>query len=255
MMTAMKKLAGKTALVTGGNSGIGLATARLFVNEGARVAISGRDAASLDRAATELGPDTMALQSDASRVSEIEQLMRQVGERFGKLDVLVLNAAAGQPMPMEFITEEAFDAMSGVCFKGVFFAIQKALPLLHAGSAVIVTTSIANQVAAPGFGVYAAAKAAARSLVRTAAVELAPRGIRVNAISPGPIDTPGFGRWDGVPAEVVQAARDDFSRRSPLQRFGRADEVAQAALFLATEASSYMVGAELVVDGGFSQLF
>lgn len=255
MMTAMKKLAGKTALVTGGNSGIGLATARLFVNEGARVAISGRDAASLDRAATELGPDTMALQSDASRVTEIEQLMRQVGERFGKLDVLVLNAAAGQPMPMEFITEEAFDAMSGVCFKGVFFAIQKALPLLHAGSAVIVTTSIANQVAAPGFGVYAAAKAAARSLVRTAAVELAPRGIRVNAISPGPIDTPGFGRWDGVPAEVVQAARDDFSRRSPLQRFGRADEVAQAALFLATEASSYMVGAELVVDGGFSQLF
>lgn len=254
-MTAMKKLAGKTALVTGGNSGIGLATARLFVNEGARVAISGRDAASLDRAATELGPDTMALQSDASRVTEIEQLMRQVGERFGKLDVLVLNAAAGQPMPMEFITEEAFDAMSGVCFKGVFFAIQKALPLLHAGSAVIVTTSIANQVAAPGFGVYAAAKAAARSLVRTAAVELAPRGIRVNAISPGPIDTPGFGRWDGVPAEVVQAARDDFSRRSPLQRFGRADEVAQAALFLATEASSYMVGAELVVDGGFSQLF
>jgi NAD(P)-dependent dehydrogenase (short-subunit alcohol dehydrogenase family) len=255
MMTAVKKLAGKTALVTGGNSGIGLAVAKLFVHEGARIVISGRDPASLDRAATELGPDALALRSDASRIVDVEQLMQQVGDRFGKLDVLVLNAAAGQPMPLEFTTEEAFDAMTGVCFKGVFFAIQKALPLLHTGSSVIVTTSIANQVAAPGFGVYAATKAAARSLVRTAAIELAPRGVRVNAISPGPIDTPGFGRWDGVPTEVVQAARDDFSRRSPLQRFGRSDEVAQAALFLATDASSYMVGAELVVDGGFSQLF
>lgn len=254
-MIEATKLTGKTALVTGGNSGIGLATAKLFVQQGARVVISGRDAASLDRAATELGPDALALQSDASRVADIEQLMQRVGERFGKLDVLVLNAAAGQPMPLEFITEEAFDAMSGVCFKGVLFAIQKALPLLHAGSSVIVITSIANQVAAPGFAVYAAAKAAARSLVRTAALELAPRGVRVNAISPGPIDTPGFGRWDGVPAEVVNAARQDFSKRSPMQRFGRADEVAQAALFLATDASSYMVGAELVVDGGFSQLF
>jgi NAD(P)-dependent dehydrogenase (short-subunit alcohol dehydrogenase family) len=195
------------------------------------------------------------MQSDAGRVADIEQLMRCVGDRFGKIDVLVLNAAAGQPVPLEFVTEEAFDAMNGVCFKGVVFAIQKALPLLGAGASVIVTTSIANNVAAPGFGVYAAAKAAARSLVRTAALELAPRGIRVNAISPGPIDTPGFCRWEGASAELINAARRDFTERSPLRRFGRADEVAQAALFLATEASSYMVGAELVVDGGFSQLF
>lgn len=250
----MKRLSGKTALVTGGNSGIGLATAQLFASEGARVAITGRDAATLDRAATALGPEALALQSDAGSVAEIGLLMQRVGERFGSLDVLVLNAAAGSPMPIALLTEQAFDAMNEVCFKGVLFAIQKALPLMRPGASVIVTTSIANEAGSPGFAVYAAAKAAARSLVRSAALELAEQGIRVNAISPGPIDTPGFGRWD-APAGLVQAAREDFTRRSPLKRFGRADEVAQAALFLASDASSYVVGAELVVDGGFSQLF
>jgi NAD(P)-dependent dehydrogenase (short-subunit alcohol dehydrogenase family) len=249
-----QRLSGKTALITGGNSGIGLATARLFLEHGSRVAITGRDAATLEAAARELGRDVFAIRSDAGKVSEIGQLMDVVGERFGQLDVLLLNAAGGQPAPLEFTSEEHFDSMVAVSFKGVFFSIQKALPLMRAGASIIVTTSIANQVAAPNFGVYAASKAAARSLVRTAALELAQRGIRVNAVSPGPIDTPGFGRWD-VPQEVVDAARADFTNRSPSRRFGRAEEVARAALFLASEESSYVVGAELVVDGGFSQLF
>jgi NAD(P)-dependent dehydrogenase (short-subunit alcohol dehydrogenase family) len=249
----MQKLAGKNALITGGNSGIGLATAQLFVEQGARVAITGRDQASLDRAQQTLGAGTLALRSDAGDVAEIDQLMRTVGEHFGQLDVLFLNAAAGQPAPLALTSEAQFDAMTAISFKGIFFGIQKALPLMRKGGSIIVTTSITNQVGAPGFGVYAACKAAARSLVQTASLELAAQGIRVNAISPGPTDTPGFGRWD-VPQEVVDAARADFTRRSPSQRFGTPREMAEAALFLASDASSYIVGTELVVDGGMSLL-
>lgn len=250
----MQKLLGKNALITGGNSGIGLATAKLFLEQGARVVITGRDPVSLEQAQRDLGHDTLALASDAGRVADIEQLMNAVGERFGgHLDVLFINAAAGSPAPLALTTEAQFDAMSGISFKGVFFAIQKAAPLMRPGSSIIVTTSISNQVGAPGFSVYAACKAAARSLVQTASLELAAQGIRVNAISPGPIDTPGFGRWD-VPREVVDAARAEFTRRSPSQRFGTAREVAETALFLASDASSYVVGAELVVDGGMSLL-
>lgn len=249
----MQKLSGKTALITGGNSGIGLATAKLFVEQGARVAITGRDATSLEQARASLGADVLALRSDAGKVSEIEQLMSTVGEHFGQLDVLFLNAAAGSPAPIDLTTEAQFDAMSAISFKGVFFAIQKAAPLMRQGGSIIVTTSITNQVGAPNFAVYAACKAAARSLVQTASLELAGRGIRVNAISPGPIDTPGFGRWD-VPQEVVEAARTEFTNRSPSKRFGTAHEVAEAALYLASDASTYVVGAELVIDGGISLL-
>jgi NAD(P)-dependent dehydrogenase (short-subunit alcohol dehydrogenase family) len=249
----MQKLTGKTALVTGGNSGIGLATARLFLNQGARVVITGRDPESLERARQELGHDTVALQSDAGDLADITRLMNTVGEQFGQLDVLFLNAVACQPAPIEATTEAQFDTMSNVAFKGVFFAIQKALPLLRTGSSIIVTTSISNQVGAPHFSVYAACKAASRSLVQSASLELADRGIRINAISPGPIDTPGFGRW-GVPQEVVDAAREDFTRRSPAKRFGTAAEVAEVALFLASDASSYVMGTELVVDGGMTLL-
>lgn len=249
----MQKLSGKTALITGGNSGIGLATARLFVAQGARVIITGRDAASLEQARASLGADVLALRSDAGSVNEIAQLMNTVQEHFGQLDVLFINAAAGSPAPIELTTEEQFDAMSAISFKGVFFAIQKAAPLMGKGGSIIVTTSITNQVGAPNFSVYAACKAAARSLVQTASLELASRGIRVNAISPGPINTPGFGRWD-VPKEVVDAARAEFTNRSPSKRFGNAEEVAEAALYLASDASTYVVGAELVIDGGMSLL-
>jgi NAD(P)-dependent dehydrogenase (short-subunit alcohol dehydrogenase family) len=249
----MQKLSGKTALITGGNSGIGLATAKLFLEHGARLVITGRDPVSLEQAQRDLGHGTLALRSDASNLADIDHLMATVGEQFGHLDVLFINAAAGQPAPLALTTEAQFDAMSAISFKGVFFAIQKAVPLMRPGSSIIVTTSITNQVGAPNFSVYAACKAAARSLVQTASLELAGHGIRVNAISPGPIDTPGFGRWD-VPQAVVDAAREDLTRRSPSKRFGTAHEVAETALFLASDASSYVVGAELVVDGGMSLL-
>ena len=254
MNMTTRTLADKKALITGGNSGIGLATAKLFLEHGAGVMITGRDEATLAGARASLGHDLLAQQSDAGKLDDIDRLMTEVKARFGGLDVLVLNATGGSPVPIEFMSEEQFDAMNNVAFKGVFFAIQRALPLLRPGASIVVTTSIANQVGAPGFSAYAACKAAARSLVRTASLELAPRGIRVNAVCPGPIDTPGFGRWDGVPREAVDAARADLTKRSPLQRFGTAEEVANAVLYLASPASSYVVGTELVVDGGFTQL-
>jgi NAD(P)-dependent dehydrogenase (short-subunit alcohol dehydrogenase family) len=247
----MQKLAGKTALITGGNSGIGLATARLFRTHGARIAVTGRDPKTLRQAQETLGDDALVLQSEAGSLADIERAMAAIGERFGGLDIVVANAAVALPTPFDQVSEAQFDDINAINYKGVFFTIQKALPLMAAGGSVIVTTSISNQAGAPNFSVYAAGKAALRSLVQTLALELAGRGIRVNAISPGPIDTPGFGRWD-LPAEAVQAVRDEFVRRSPLQRFGNADEVAQVALFLASSDSSYVVGAEIVVDGGFS---
>ncbi len=249
----MKKLFGKTALVTGGNSGIGLATARLFQQHGARLAITGRDPATLEQAQRELGDGVVAIRSDAGRLADIEALMGEVQERFGRLDVLFANAAVAQPAPFEAITEAQFDDTMAVNFKGVFFTIQKALPLLANGGSVIVTTSITNQMGTPNFSVYGACKAALRSLVQTLGLELIGKGIRVNAISPGPITTPMFGRF-GLPGEAVRAIQDEIQRKSPIKRFGEPDEVAKAALFLASQDASYIVGNELVVDGGMSLL-
>lgn len=248
----MQKLAGKTALITGGNSGIGLATARLFRAEGAQLAISGRDPATLEQARSVLGDETLVLSSDAGRLADIASMMDKVGTRFGKLDVLFVNAGNSRPAPFAEVTEEQFDEMNSVLFKGVFFTVQKALPLLQPGASVIVTTSISNAKGAPNFSVYAACKAALRSVVQTLGVELIPRGIRVNAISPGPISTPGFGRRWNAPQEVVQAAREAFVQKAPIKRFGDPDEVARAVLFLASDDSSYVVGTELIVDGGVS---
>lgn len=245
----MQRLAGKNALITGGNSGIGLATAMLFRENGARLAITGRDPASLELARQALGGDVLTAQSDAGKLEDIECLMSQAEEHFGHLDILFLNAASISPAPFALVTEAQFDEMEAICFKGVFFTIQKALPLLTDGASIIITTSITNQLGAPNFSVYAACKAAQRSLVQTLGLELIERGIRVNAISPGPVDTPGFGRWD-VPREAVQAAREEFIRKSPSKRFGEPEEIAKVALFLATEESSYIVGAEIVADGG-----
>jgi len=248
-----QRLSGKTALITGGNSGIGLATARLFLEHGSRVAITGRDPVTLEAASRSLGHDVLAVRSDTGSLADIDALMAAMAQQPGRIDVLFVNAAFAQPAPFEAVTEAQFDGQAGANLKGAFFTIQKALPLMSAGASVIVTTSISNQVGAPMFSVYAACKAALRSLVQSLALELAPKGIRVNAISPGPTDTPGFGRWD-VPREAVEAARADFSARSPMKRFASSDEIAKVALFLASDESSYVVGAEMVVDGGFSLL-
>lgn len=248
----MQKLLGKTALITGGNSGIGLASAKLFVEHGARVIITGQNPKSLEQARLSLGEDVLALQSDSGKLEDIGLLMQQVKEHFGHLDVLFVNAGNSQPAPFEQVTEAQFDESSAVLFKGVFFTIQKALPLLSKGASVVVTTSISNQKGSPNFSVYAACKAALRSLVQTLGLELLARGVRINAVSPGPISTPGFGRRWGVPPEVVQAARDNFVQKSPMKRFGEADEVAKVVLFLASDDSSYLVGEEIKVDGGVS---
>lgn len=249
----MNKLNGKTALVTGGNSGIGLAAAQLFCAEGARVAVTGRDAATLDEVQRGSEGRILALRSDAGSLRDIEELMQQAKSRLGSLDVLFVNAALAQPAPLEAVTEAQFDAMVGVDFKGVFFTIQKALPLLRPGASVIVTTSIANQLGSPNFSVYAACKAAVRSLVQSLALELIGRGIRVNAISPGPIATPIWGRL-GLSGEARDAIVQDIERKSPIRRFGEPAEVARVALFLAGDDASYVVGQELAVDGGMSLL-
>lgn len=247
----MKRLEGKIALVTGGSSGIGLATARLFRAHGAQLVITGRDPAGLERAQQQLGDEVLALRSDAGDLRQIDALMAAIGQRHGRLDTLVLNAGVALAAPIETASEAQFDEMLAVNVKGAFFTIQKALPLLQRGASIIVVTSIANQVGTPAMSIYGATKAALRSLVQTLALELVGRGIRANAISPGPIATPIFDRF-GLPAEAVQGVKAQIEARSPMQRFGQPDEVARVALFLASDDASYVVGDEIVVDGGMS---
>jgi NAD(P)-dependent dehydrogenase (short-subunit alcohol dehydrogenase family) len=247
----MKKLEGKTALITGGTSGIGFAAAKLFRDEGARVAVTGRDPERLAQAQEELGADALVIRSEAGSLAEVESLIAQVKNKFDQLDVLFLNAAVANPAPIEHVTEAQFDEVMAVNFKGEFFTIQKALPILSGNSSIIVTTSITNQTGSPNFSVYAASKAALRSLVQSLGLGLIGRGIRVNAICPGPIDTGGFNRMD-LPKDVMQAIKADITGRSPIKRFGTSEEIAKVALFLASDDSAYVVGEEIVVDGGIS---
>ncbi|MBI3902613.1 MAG: SDR family oxidoreductase [Nitrosomonadales bacterium] len=247
----MDRLKGKTALITGGTSGIGLATARLFRAEGARLAITGRDAARLAAAQEELGSETLIIRSEAGSLSEIDSLMEQVKNHFGQLDVLFLNAASALPAPVELVTGAQFDEIMNVNFKGIFFSIQKALPMLGGNASIIVTTSITNRTGSPNFSIYGASKAALRSLVQSLGLALIARGIRINAINPGPIDTGGFNRLP-LPQEVFQAVKSDIEGRSPIKRLGTPEEVAKVALFLASDDSAYVVGEEIVVDGGIS---
>ena len=249
----MGKLNGKIVLITGGSSGIGLASAKLFLEHGARLAITGRDPDSLARARDELGRDVLTIRSDTANLADIASLMQQVEEHFTLLDVLFVNAGVAKAVPMELVSETLFDDIMGVNFKGAFFTIQKALPLLHAGASVIVTTSITNQLGSPNFSIYGASKAALRSLVQSLGLELVSRGIRINAISPGPIATPIFDRF-GLPPAVADSIKDDIAQKSPSKRFGHPLEVAKVALFLASDDAAYVVGEEIVVDGGMSLL-
>lgn len=247
----MKRLAGKNALITGGTSGIGLAAAQLFQEEGAHVAVTGRNPTGLALARSVLGEGALIIASDAGRMLDIRSLMETVERALGHLDVLFLNAAVAKGASLEQVTESDFDHQMDVNFKGVFFALQEALPLLNPGASVIVTTSIANRLGTPNASVYAASKAALRSLVQSLALELIGRGIRINALCPGPIDTPMYEHM-GLPPDFVRQRKIRIQERSPYKRFGTPEEAARVALFLACEDSAYVVGEEIVVDGGMS---
>jgi NAD(P)-dependent dehydrogenase (short-subunit alcohol dehydrogenase family) len=250
---APARLSGKTALITGGTSGIGLTTARLFKQEGARLAVTGRREAGLRATQADLGKDCLVLASDAGSLKDIDNLLAQVKDRYGRLDILFLNAAVGTAGPMELLTEDGFDAMVAANLKGPFFTIQKALPLLGNGASIILNTSIAGRTGSPMTSVYGATKAALTSLAQSLGLALIGRGIRVNAVCPGPTDTEGF-RNLPVPPDVLKAVHRDIENRSPMKRMATPEEVARVVLFLASDDSSYVVGEEIVVDGGISRV-
>ncbi len=249
----MARLKGKIALITGGTSGIGLAAARRFRDEGARLAVTGRDPGRLDAAQAELGDDALVIRSEAASLDEIESLLARVKERFGRLDVLFLNAAVANPAPLEQVSEAQFDEVVAANFKGPFFTLQKALPLFDGKASVIFNTSIVNRTGSPHFSVYGASKAALGSLVQSLGLALIGRGIRVNAVCPGPIDTGGFRRLE-IPPEALQAIQAEIAGRTPIGRFGTPEEVANVVLFLASDESAYVVGEEIVVDGGITRV-
>jgi NAD(P)-dependent dehydrogenase (short-subunit alcohol dehydrogenase family) len=249
----MKRLQGKVAVVTGGNSGIGLASAQRLKEEGARVAITGRSQKTLDEAAKLLGGDTLAIQSDVSKAGEIEKVYETVSKKFGKIDILFANAGVAKFLPVTAVTEGHYDEQFDINTKGAYFTIQKALPFLNDGASVILNTSVVSNQGLPMGSVYAATKAAMRSLTRSFASALVDRGIRVNAVAPGPIETPIFGRTGLSKADIDGFAADVISK-VPMKRFGKSEEVASAVAFLASSDASYVTGIELNVDGGMGQI-
>ena len=249
----MKKLAGKIALITGGTTGIGQEAARLFHEEGARVFITGRSEQTLAEAKKLLPDGITAIQSDASRLEDIDELAATLKEKAGRIDVLYVNAGVAKFMPFESITPEIFDDMFATNMRGAYFTIQKLLPLLGDGSSIVLTTSIAADLGMANSSAYSATKAALSSLARTLSNELAPRGIRVNEVSPGIIETPIFAKL-GMPADQVEGMKGMMTDMVPIKRMGAPEEVAKAALFLASDDSSYVTGIDLTVDGGVTQL-
>lgn len=248
-----KRFEGKTAVITGGNSGIGLATAKLFHDEGAKVAISGRDQKTLDDAVKIIGAGTLAVKADVSKLGDIDKFYEQVTAKFGKIDAIFANAGVAKFAPAEATDEKLYDEMFDINVKGMYFTLQRALPHLNDNAGIVLNASVAASKGTPNGSVYCATKAAVRSLARTFAGELVGRGIRVNVVSPGPIVTPIFGRT-GLP----QAAIDEFSvwmkEQNPMKRFGKPEEVGHAVLFLASSEASYITGVELNVDGGAGQI-
>ena len=245
----MKKLEGKVAVITGGTTGIGQAAARLFHAEGARVFITGRSDKTLAEAKKQLPAEVVAIKSDASRLVDIDALAEALKLKAGHIDVLFINAGIAKFMPVEAITPEIFDEMFNINFRGAFFTVQKLLPLLGKGSSVVLTTSIAADLGMATSSVYGATKAALSSLARTLSNELASRGIRVNEVSPGPIETPIYEKM-GMPIEQTAGFKDMRAGLVPVKRMGIADEVAKAALDLASDDSSDLLGSKIRIDGG-----
>lgn len=249
----MKKLHNKVAVITGGNSGIGLATAKLFAEQGAKVAITGRNKKTIDEAIFEIGNASIGLVSDVSDINNIDTTYGTVKDTFGKIDVLVVNAGVFIAAPLADYTEEMFDQTSDINFKGVFFTIQKSLPHLNDGASIIIT---ASTVAHKGFATtaaYSASKAAVRSLARTLSAELLDRNIRVNVLSPGPIDTPIFERG-GASEEEANQTKAYYASTIPAKRVGTSEEMAAGFLYLASDDSKFMIGGELLLDGGAATL-
>lgn len=249
----MGKLDGKVALITGGNSGIGLATAKLFIEEGAKVAITGRREEALNQAANEIGGGVKAILADASDISKARDVVEQTVAAFGKIDILFLNAGIAHFMPISDITEEHFDTHFNTNVKGPFFLIKEALPHLNDGGVIIGNTSVVGQKGFEGASVYSSTKAAFRSLSRVLASELKSRQIRAVSVAPGPIATPIYDKM-GMPEDVMKAMGEGFAGQVPLGRFGTSEELAKSVLFLASEDSSFINGVELEVDGGLSQI-
>jgi NAD(P)-dependent dehydrogenase (short-subunit alcohol dehydrogenase family) len=249
----MNKLEGKIALITGGNSGIGLATAKEFVNEGAYVFITGRREPELAAATKAIGRNVTGVQGDVSNLGDLDRLFRQIKKDKGKLDIVFANAGIAKYAPLGTITEELYDSIFNINVKGLLFTVQKALPLLPDGASIILNASIVASKGLSSNSVYSATKAAVRSFARTWTTDLKDRRIRVNAISPGPIDTPGLSELLAS-SETGQERKKMISNTVPLGRFGTPDEIAKAVAFLASDDSSYITGTELFVDGGFAQV-
>ncbi len=249
----MKRLEGKVAVVTGGNSGIGLATAKRFQEEGAKVAILGRSKKTLDEAVKAIGNGVVAVQGDVANFKDVDRLYAEVSQKLGKIDVLFVNAGVAKFAPFADTSESIFDEQFDTNIKGAYFTIQKALPLLNDGASIILNTSVVDQKGTAGTSAYAATKAALRSLARTTAAELVGRGIRVNTVAPGPIVTPIFGRT-GLPKEAIDEFAKGVITQVPMKRFGQPEEVAGAVAFLASQDASYITGVEINVDGGLGQI-
>ena len=247
----MARFDGKNVVITGGSSGFGMATAKLLVNEGARVLITGRNAATLESAKDQLGESAVTVRSDAASLADIEELAGRVKDEFGTIDALFVNAGVARFAPFEEMTEQIYDEVLAINAKGPYFTVQRIAPLMNEGSGVVLTTSVVNVLGYPMVSAYAASKAALRSMTRSLARELLARGIRVNAVSPGPIDTGILEK--NLPPEAAQQTKAQMTAENPMLRFGEPDEIAKAVLFLAFDAT-YTTGAELAVDGGGSQL-
>lgn len=249
----MSKLKNKVAVITGANSGIGLATAKLYLKEGAKVVISGRRKQALDEVANSLEGDFITVVADVSKPEDNIHLIKEATSKYGNIDILFLNAGIAPPTPTTDITEAHYNEVFDINVKGPILAVKEALPYINDGGTILFTNSIVHQKGFDGLGIYAASKGALRAYSRVLTSEVKSRGIRVNSLAPGPIDTPIYGKM-GLPQEVVEEMGKGFAAQVPLGRFGTSEEIAQAALFLASEDASYINGVELEIDGGLSQV-
>ena len=249
----MNRLNNKVAVITGGNSGIGLATAKAFIDEGAKVVIFGRDQATLDTAIAALGANAIAVKGDVTSDADLDRLYATTKLRFGKVDVIFANAGIAEFTPLEQVTDDHYNKIFDINVKGALKTVQRALGALNDHASIILTSSVSNQKGLAGMAVYAASKAAVRSFARTFSAALIGRGFRVNAISPGPVPTPIFARA-GLSNEQIDGLGAELTDKIPMKRFGETREIADAVVYLASTESSYVVGTELVVDGGMTQL-